>query len=244
MEPMEYIESYFQQSLTAEEKRNFERRCEEDESFAQEVAFYVSARQVLKSELLQRKQAQWKEKTYNEEALISTVPLKKIFHIKRWIYAAAACIILALSIYLFEQPRVTQQIAKAYINENYAVLSHTMGRDKDSIELGIEAYDNANFDKALSFFEGVAKKDPGNSYAKQYAGLVYLRTENYDKAIEQFDALAGMHLFSNPGIFLKAIALMERNNDGDKETAKILLQRVAKENLEGAKQATEWLKKM
>ncbi len=49
---LEYIESYFQQVLNAEEKQAFEKKCETDEAFAKEVAFYIVTRETLREDLL------------------------------------------------------------------------------------------------------------------------------------------------------------------------------------------------
>ncbi len=64
---IEYIESYFQQTLSDEEKAAFEARCGTDEMFAKEVAFYITTRQLLREELLVQKQKQWKEQDLEEE---------------------------------------------------------------------------------------------------------------------------------------------------------------------------------
>jgi FimV-like protein len=50
-------------------------------------------------------------------------------------------------------------------------------------------------------------------------------------------------LYSNPGQFYKALALLLRNESGDKDQAKELLQKVIDEDQEGSKMAQEWLEK-
>ena len=60
---MEYIESYFQQTLNSEERAAFEARCERDEEFAKDVAFYITARQAIREELLGQKVNEWKKDT-------------------------------------------------------------------------------------------------------------------------------------------------------------------------------------
>ena len=92
--------------------------------------------------------------------------------------------------------------------------------------------------------KSLAKNNPTNSEAKKYAGIVSLRLNNYDKALEYFTMLAtDTGLYSNPGKFYKAITLLKRNKDGDKEAAKLLLEEVRDENLEGKNEAEEWLEK-
>jgi anti-sigma-K factor RskA len=156
---LEYIESYFQQTLSSEERSAFEIRCERDEEFAKDVAFYITARQALREELLGQKVGDWKkEAAVEEEAapVISMIKRKTTF--VRWAaYVAAACVVLAVSVYLFEARTTPQKLAAAYINNT---LSQTMDASHDSIQLGIAAYNDKEYDKALRLFEGVEQRDP------------------------------------------------------------------------------------
>lgn len=240
---MEYIESYFQQTLSDEEKAAFEARCGTDEMFAKEVAFYITTRQLLREELLVQKQKQWKEQDLEEEET-PVVSIKRKTSFIGWVsYAAAACLLLAVSVFLFETQNSPGKLAANYIKTEYTTLSQEMSANTDSITLGLEAYNNKEYDKALGLLEGVEQRDPTNSDVKKYTGLAYLQKEDYDNAVQQFDELANMNLHSNPGHFLKAMALLERNKPGDKEEAKTLLQKVVNENEEHSKEAAEWLKK-
>lgn len=239
---LEYIESYFRQALNAEEKQAFEKRCETDEAFAKEVAFYIVTRETLREDLLAKKQQEWKVlKTEEESAPVISIAKKST--LSKWImYAAAACVLVVASMFLFEMQSSPQRLASQYINN--IDLSQTMDASHDSLQLGIAAYKNKDYTKALGYFEGVTKQDSANSDAKKYTGLTYIQLNNYDKAIEQFDALANMQgLYYNPGDFLKAVALLKRNKAGDEETAKILLQKVVNENESEKETAEEWLKK-
>lgn len=242
---MEYIESYFQQTLNAEERKAFETRCEADNEFAKEVAFYITTRQALREKLLAQKMQQWKDETVIKEQTTPVISLeKRKTTFGRWVvYAAAACFILAISVYLFEAQSSPQKLAANYIKENYSDLSATMDASHDSLQLGREAYKNKDYAKALQLFEGVQKTDPLNYDAIKYAGLTYLQQKNYNKALEQFDALSKLNTKFNSGNFLKALTLLERNNRGDKEAAKVLLQKVVNEKEEGSEEAAEWLNK-
>ena len=238
---IEYIESYFQQTLSSEDRVAFEARCEKDEAFAKDVAFYITARQALREELLGQKVAEWKKEDAVREEIAPVIPMNKRTTFGKWAaYVAAACVVLAISVYLFEVRTTPQKLATAYINNT---LSQTMDASHDSIQLGIAAYNDKEYERALQLFEGVEQRDPSNSDAKKYAGLTYLQKQDYDKAMQQFDKLSNMQLQSNPGDFLKATTLLVRNKQGDKEEAKALLQKVVNEKEEESKKAEEWLKK-
>ena len=244
---MEYIESYFQNTLIYEERAEFEKRCETDESFAREVAFYLTAREVLREELLAQKQQQWKEVTVEKETATEeeapVISISKKSTLLRWVtYAAAACLLLIISVYLFEAQTSAQRLASNYIKDyDFGV---TMDASHDSLQLGIQAFQKEDYTKALGYFEGVAERNPTNSDAKINAGLAYLQLNNYDKALQEFDEVAKMEgLFYNPGDFLKAVALIKRDEPGDEAAAKALLQKVVNENKGGNEEAKEWLKK-
>jgi tetratricopeptide (TPR) repeat protein len=160
-------------------------------------------------------------------------------------YAAAACLILAASVYFFETNPSPKKLAENYIKTNYSNLSLTMDASRDSLQLGIDAYNNKDYDSALRLFKSIERNDVENSDAKKYAGITYMQKEEYDSALQQFEALSNMKgLFSNSGDFLKAIALMGRNKPGDRDKAKILLQKVLTQKEEGSEKAAEWEKKL
>ncbi|MEO8712601.1 MAG: hypothetical protein ABI405_10785, partial [Parafilimonas sp.] len=206
---------------------------------------YIAAREALREELLKQKAESWKTEIALQEEAMPVISITKKSTFGKWIvYAAAACLLLAASVYLFEANTSPKALAVNYIKNTYGSLGQTMDASHDSIQVGIAAYNNKEYDKALQFFYGVEKVDPANSDAKKYAGLVYLQQKDYNNAVQQFDELANMKgLFSNSGDFLKALALMERNKPGDKEEAKALLQKVVNENETGKKEAEEIIKK-
>jgi tetratricopeptide (TPR) repeat protein len=244
MEAIEYIDSYFQQTMNEDERKVFEKRCEEDNAFAQEVAIYIMTRESLHEELLQQKQTAWRIKSIIDE--LPFIPTLKKSFANRWItYAAAACLVLAASVYFFETNPSPKKLAENYIKTNYSNLSLTMDASRDSLQLGIDAYNNKEYDKALRLFKSIEKTDTQNSDVKKYAGITYMQKEEYDSALQQFDELSNMQgLFSNSGDFLKAVALMGRNKPGDRDKAKMLLQKVLSEKEEGSEKAAEWEKKL
>jgi tetratricopeptide (TPR) repeat protein len=153
------------------------------------------------------------------------------------------CLAVAL-VYFFTSSDTPQKFADNYIKNNYSQLSQNMDASTDSLQQGIAAYNKKDYDKALLLFQNVYNTHPDNSDAKKYIGFVHLVRKDYDKALVHFDELAQKKgLFSNPGLFLKALTLLERNKENDKATAKKLLEQVMQENLEGKKEAEDWLKK-
>jgi hypothetical protein len=243
MENLEYIDDYFGRNVSDAEKKDFELRCESDKGFAEDVAFYIMAREEAKAALLKQKQAEWDPQENNKDKETFFIkPFERIPAYKWW-YAAAACLALVFGTYFFESRSSPEQLADNYINKNFSQLSITMDGGKDSMQRAIADYNNKHFDKALPVFEALYKSHPDNSDALKDAGIVYLVSKNYDKALQVFDELENKKLFSNPGTFYKALTLLRRNKEGDKAAAKQLLEQVQQEHLENSKEAEEWLRK-
>jgi tetratricopeptide (TPR) repeat protein len=237
-----YIEAYFEKQLGDTEKRQFEERCINDKDFAGKVAFYITAREALRQKLSEQKKKQWRidEKRKSSE----NTNFAKVILFK-WIpYAVAACLIIGAIIFFLYRAETPQKLAKSYVAKNYSGLSQTMNGARDSLQRAIAAYNNKDYHKALELFENIYRIHPDNSEALKNGGLVYLITKNYDKALQKFDELSNMkQLYVNPGLFLKAITLLNRNKQGDKEQAKLLLEQVVSKNAYGSSEAKEWLKK-
>jgi tetratricopeptide (TPR) repeat protein len=245
-ETLEYIEAYFTNELSDAEKQAFEQRCASDENFADDVAFYITSRQAIRQELLNQKTQLWSGSNNPAE---SQSALKKVtsLHrsvVRKWLpYAAAACVMLFALIYFFYPKETPKQLAGKYVKHTLTHISQTMDGSRDSLQKGISFYNSNQYDSALHLFQNIYQANPGNSDAKQYIGLAYLMKKDYEKALMHFDELANKKLFSNAGVFLKAVTLLQRDNKGDKEAARDLLKKVKDENLEGRTQAEEWLSK-
>src|SRR4051812_25462999 len=198
----EYIEAYFQDQLNDAEKKRFEERCIHDESFAGEVAFFITTTEGIRQSLLSQKQQQWTSDEFNKESALIK-PLKKPTF-NKWYYVTAACLLFAVAIYFLYRPETPHQLANTYISEHLMRLSQTMNASKDSLQQGIAAFNNKDYNAALQIFEEIYRSNPQNFVAKKYIGFVYLATKNYDKALQHFDELAKKEgLYKNPGLFLK-----------------------------------------
>lgn len=253
MENSELIESFFTGSPGPEQVRAFETRIESDRVFAEEVAFYLSMHTVAREVSHSEKKLQFRElyqKSQQAEASnlrVSTqttllqprnTPVRKLIY-----YMAAAAVVVGISfgIYTYVQPGSPQQMAARYELEHLKTLPVNMGGPGDSLQIGLDYYNKNKADKALIFFEQLCQKDTTDSKAREYAGLAALRLGDYDKALLFFKKLETFKSFSNPALFYQAITLMTRNNPGDTDTAKQLLQQVVQKNLEGKETAQKWL---
>jgi tetratricopeptide (TPR) repeat protein len=136
-------------------------------------------------------------------------------------------------------------LANQYIQQHLQSLSITMSSKGNSIQDGLNLYNEGKLQQALQQFEAIIIADTSSFNAKKYAGIVSLQLEQFDKAITYFTQLENYrNLYSNPGKLLKAITLMKRNNAGDVDQAKNLLHEVVQNNLEGKRDAEKLLSKL
>lgn len=238
MEELEYIASYFEGSLPEAERAGFEERCLNDPLFAAGVADYVMMRDVLRQELHQQKSVEF-------AALFDTMQGRKgLIQRLSW-FAAAACIALIAGWLLFFRGNEPKDLAKAYASVHFKQLGVTMGAgQQDLMQQGIAAFNKKEYAAALSVFKRLSRDSTLKPDAVKNLGITQLMMGNYEGAIDSFDGLSKMELYTNPGLFYKAIALMERSGPGDAEAASKCLKEVVNKDLPGKKDAEAWLEKL
>ena len=242
-ETLNDIESYFNDTLNAEDRMQFEQRITSDINFAQEVAFYLQARQALRQELLQEKQKSWAAEPVSTQPA-PIVGIKKASTVKRWLAAASVIIVLGVSLMLLLNPsNGAQKLATSYV-ESPDMYSNTMNASQDSLQQGIAALKMDSLDKAEKIFTLYYAAHPDTLDALKFNGIVSLRQKNYDKAIVLFSQLAAIPQYENEGPFYQATAQLLRNGKGDKEKASILLNQVVNENLGNKNKAKQLLQKL
>ncbi|MPR33688.1 tetratricopeptide repeat protein [Salmonirosea aquatica] len=237
----ERIEPYFNEALSPPEREQFEQELLHNPQLAEEVAFYLSTRQVLREQILAERHAAWQKQEYK-------VPYGATLmrRLQPWYYAAAAVVLLALTWFWLSMSKLTaREMAGAYIEKNLVTLSVQMGGEADSLQMAIQSYNDGQFATARSLSEALLQRNPDNAEALKLVGIIALRQQNYDEAITYFHRLAQRQdLYANPGTFYEALAYLQRNRPSDVDTARKLLQTVVSENLDGKPEAVKWLEAM
>lgn len=239
MRTIEYIDSYFNEELPAGERADFEKKINDDAAFAEEVLFYCGAMQLAKELSIDEKKQHFRELYAQAKQPAKVRTLRKW-----WPYAAAAAVIAAVVLFgmqYFNSSSSLQQKAERYIAANLTEESVRMGV-ADDMQKGKELFNANKLEESLVIFNRIVAAGEGGDDAKRMAGIVSLRLEKYDQAIDHFTNLEKSPSYTNPGKFYHALTLIRRNMVGDSEKAKLLLQQVVNENLEGKETAAKWLK--
>jgi tetratricopeptide (TPR) repeat protein len=237
----DYIDDYLRGGLSAEEMRLFDQRVSDDPAFAGDLAFYVSAMDVMKTQSDNER----KERFRNLYDQGKTAPQAKPVRVLMPYLAAAAVIgLISIIIFMFYPVSSPSRVADKYISENLAVLSVSMGDAQDSVQSALKLYNERKFDHALALFEQLNQSHPSDHKIKEYAGIVSLRLGEYDKALKHFRELDALNLYANPGKFYVALTLLKRNGQGDVAEAKRLLQQVTEKGLDHDADARQLLEKL
>lgn len=239
MDPLEYIDEFYASNPGAGEKAAFHRRVKEDKAFAEQVIFYLAARQAAKNKAV--------EQGMEATAAIGTqmaLPKGKTIAIRRWLVAASVLLVVVSgALFLLKSPSPAR-MADRYIEANFNQLSVTMATGQDSLQTALRLYNEKDYAGAERYLDSLVSSRRDDYGIKKIAGIVSLRLTHYGKALAYFTQLEkDSALYANPGKFYRAIALMKRNAAGDEAEAKKLLETVVAEKREGSGQAKEWLQK-
>ncbi len=231
---LSYIEDYFNGLLTTEEQQAFEKRLVEDTQLAEQVGFYLSTIHSIREPFVQQRKQHFRN-LYQPAAPVVSIR-------KYWIYASSAAAVLVVAALLFFRSSSPVSLADDFIQKNIRELSVKMGAG-DSLERAKELYNLNKLQESLVIFRALSR-DSLPTDALKFSGFVYLRQQNYDKAVSCFQKMESSQLQNNPGAFYHALTLMKRNEKGDKEAAKTLLKTVVDNQLAYAEVAAGWLQKM
>ena len=237
---LEYIDDYFGGRMPPIEKAQFEQKVLEDPNFAEDVTFYLTTRQVAMDQSKEEKKGLFWE-MYRKGNPVQTGRAAKGL----WpsIAVAASFLAFLIALYLFTRPASQKQLADQYIQQHFQTLGISMGSKNDSMQTGLRLYNDRKWAEALQQFENIIRSDKSQFEATKYAGIVSLQLGNYDKALTYFGQLAAYKLYANPGLFYEAVTLIERNRPSDPQQAKLLLEQVVQNKLEGHEIAEKWLSK-
>jgi tetratricopeptide (TPR) repeat protein len=229
------LDDYFANRLAPTDRARFEENLRTDTALAEAVAFYLSAKRIVRQEAQSERRSE----------LLARTPRLTRYYPWPYAVAAAACLVLLLGIgwVLWFQQQQPAELADQYINQHFSQLSVTMGADSDSLQRGLDLANEGKLAEADGLLSQLVTRQPANADALKWAGVVALRRGQYDAAIDRFSRLSQRtDLYANPGLFYEALALLKRNGPDDKARAKELLEAVVARKLDGSSEASRLLR--
>lgn len=232
------IEQYFSGELTEAEKRQFEAALKNDSGIADDTAFYLQTK--LAAELAANEHLKVKHEYWT--ALPSEINSR--FKRNTWIKFAAAVLLVTFIVFYFKSPFQSELSSRAtdYITNNLKKLPLHLGEEEYSLQNAIEAYNQQDYNKAITLTHTFLNQSPHDAEALKVLGLAHLQLQQYKDALRYFQQLGEQqHLYSNPGKYYEALTYLSRNRDDDTALGKKLLNEVITNDLEGKQDARKLL---
>jgi hypothetical protein len=224
------IDDYFNNLLQDNEKQAFEKQILTNKTLANDVAFYLQAKQLSSIE---------KQQNFADLHHSLSKPAAKIISFKNLrIFSAAASLILVFSmLFLFNNDQSPENYASKYVDNQLITIGTEMSDSKTNLTKAIELYNNKKYKEALDLFKTLQ----ADSQTLEYQGLCHLQIKDYDMALKFFkDLKTDNTLLQNKGAFLEAITLLKMKKESE---AKQLLKTISEteNNYFGKKEAKEML---
>jgi tetratricopeptide (TPR) repeat protein len=193
---IEHIEKYLGGELSRDELQAFDLRLQNDKTFAEIFALYKSVEAEMheaedETELRNRLSG-ISQKHFNIAAPAKIIKLKT--NRTRWLlYATAAA--ASIIILLFLKPWQDKVFTNEELYAQYAVPEElptvVRGTNDDSLLINAtKLFNEIKYPAALIQLDSIVKQRPTEAQLQLALGICYLKTGNFDSAINRFDSLA------------------------------------------------------
>jgi tetratricopeptide (TPR) repeat protein len=239
------IHKYLMGEMDQQSKNEFERKLEEDDKLRNEYELHKEIKDAVQEDEVMELRDQLEE-------LGHSVKTERKFNLKRSdLFAIAASFTLFIGIgllMLFHNQLTHPDDLYASYFETYPSIYSQRSVGGDS-PLGIIkekaflAYEKENWDESRSYFRQLFEKNPEKVEYPFYLGVINLKLDNPDDAIEQFQTILENKnpLFEDQAIWYMALGYLKKNNI---ERSVHYLNRIISEDMANKEKASELINKL
>lgn len=216
------IEKYLAGEFNKEELMAFEKRLQEDSSFAETFALYKTIENEMKTaddeRELTENLSQLTKKHFHPQKETRVIPLNPRIK-KWWRYAAAAAALI--TILLLFKPWQDSPLSNGEIYAQYAIPEElpivARGTNEDSLLIkASELFNKKDYTAAIPLLDSITKLRPAEAQLQLSLGISYLNTGKFDLAINRFDALAaGQSIYKYDALAWKALTFLKQDKRAD-----------------------------
>lgn len=238
------IENYLDGELSDEELLRFNNELNTNKQLGEELQFHKDIYEAIsrEDEMELRRKLGNIVSEYDKRKI--NIPKKTLSYV---LAASVAIMILAGCLYMALMPGMLadQRLFSMYYEpyEKAGNIRSASDALNDALEIGMNKYDNKNYQEAEEIFKNILVHDGKNMLVRLYAGICHLELENYDKAVESFNIIIddGDNLFVENAEWYLALGYLKNSKT---EKAKAQLEKIVTENGFYKEKSTEILKKM
>ena len=204
---------YLDGEMNAEEFEAFEKQLKLDAELQKKVELYKDINDTLKMKM---------HPDDNERALRNTLKgmVDEYFHSKakvvplmraRWLAAAAAVLIVAVTLTIWSRER--KDLYRQYADIQMPAVAER-GIPVDSLlKRSTEYFNNKSYSESLPLFEAILKDDPQNSFVHYYYAIALLENGKIEKSrAELVHLYNGNSLFRYDAAFYMALSYLKEKN--------------------------------
>lgn len=233
---LETIERYYNNSMTNEERKEFEIKLQKDSEFKAQVEDIKTLMLGIQSQSLKEQLNEFhneiSEKTTNNK-------YSKIRFLHFLKYAAASIILIAIGNYWFFGKTSNEKLYVKYFTPDPGLPTTMSKTENFEFFDAMVNYKHGDYEKAIPKWEKIKQKKPDNDTINYFLGVANLASGNTEKAIPFLRKTAHKtkSKFNNDANFYLALAYLKTN---DKQSAIKYLQL---NNSEKSKELIDRLKK-
>ena len=214
------IEKYLAGELSNEDVRAFELRLSTDSELAENFKLYKSIENEMLADEdemeLKEDLSRHTKKYFSGDERSKVIPMWPVRK-KRWIYAAvaaAACVALLLVLKPWQSQKFTNEQLYAQNAVPEDLPATLRGNNEDSLFIKATGlYNKKDYAAALLLLDSLTRMKPGESQLQLALGICYLRTNQFETAINIFDTLAaGQSLYKYTALTWKAYVFLRKDN--------------------------------
>jgi len=216
------IEKYLAGELNNDELLAFEKRLQEDPSFAETFTLYRAIQNEMNSgddeKEIKENLSRLSNKYFTPKTENKVIPLRS-GNKKWWMYAAAAAVFI--TILLLFKPWQDSPLSNQEIYAQYAIPEElpfvARGSNEDSLlKKASELFNKKDYAAAIPLLDSITKLNPAEAQLQLSLGISYLNTGKFDLAINRFDSLAaGQSIYKNDALAWKALSFLRQDNKAD-----------------------------
>jgi TolA-binding protein len=238
MRHIDRIQKYLDGEMAEEELKKFRDDLQSDPELVQELDLHRSLGEIIISQDEERFRKKLNEayKTYKIKSkdnggIDSSMRRSKILK-KAIPYISLITVLIVVLFFYGNRKETNYEIFNKYLlpyNKELASRERNTGEQKNSnLEQGVNLYFQSNYSEASQQFNYFLNLYPDNIEAHFYNGLCYIYLNEFESAITSFDFVLheSYNYYQEYANWYLALCYIRTNNN---ETAKILLQQIAKE---------------
>jgi len=210
-ELFDLIEGYLGNRLNDTVKREFEERFKNEPDLREELEKHRQ----LHEAMLDQDAMHFRKKliTIENEELETENPNERQFNFN-WKIAAAITVILGLSMFfIFQNTSSEKPLFETYFTA-YPLEDTVRGNQKEELQLALQAYNQKDYKKAVTFLESLTKSMPEAHQLKMYLGSAYLKLGQPKKALSEFKSLTNNATYGEQAKWYMAMTYLKmQQND-------------------------------